>query len=184
METAGIRNDSRGAASLHQSTGAHHVDVGMLPNDVGNLLVHTLRLEVNVHEEEVRWMVEREDESRDHDCCRGPCRADVVDDAWIGDLISLAKLHAVERIGIQVGRQGMLFLPDCALECLLAAAREGCHLWVRRDVDAVMVAELEVRDRRKCRSGRLSVQATVDRVHRHMYVARTRLTGRTPGGPQ
>ena len=94
METAGIRNDSRGDASLHQSTGAHHVDVGMLPNDVGNLLVHTLRLEVNVHEEEVRWMVEREDESRDHDCCRGPCRADVVDDAWIGDLISLAKLHA------------------------------------------------------------------------------------------
>ena len=134
METAGIRNDSRGDASLHQSTGAHHVDVGMLPNDVGNLLIHTLRLEVNVHEEEVRWMVERKDESRDHDCCRGPCRADVVDDAWIGDLISLAKLHAVERIGIQVGRQGMLFLPDCALERLLTACLECGHVGEARDV--------------------------------------------------
>ena len=99
METAGIRNDSRGDASLHQSTGAHHVDVGMLPNDVGNLLVHTLRLEVNVHEEQVCRVVERMHQPRHRECRAGSRREHKEDKAHVVWVCALRDADTMQRVG-------------------------------------------------------------------------------------
>ena len=168
------------AGHLHQSPSAHHVDVRVLPDHVIDLLVHALGLQVDVHEEEVRRMVEREDQPRHHDGCRGAGGADEVDDARIRDLVSLAELHALEGVRVQVRRQVVLLLPDGALERLLAAAVEVRHVLVGRHIVAEMIDHYVVRNiaerRRSCRS----VEATVNCSDRGWH-APGRVPARAPG---
>ena len=133
----------------------------MLPNDVIDLLVHALGLQVDVHEEEVRRVVEREDQPGHHDRCGGAGGANVVDDARVRDLVSLAELHTLERVGVQVGRQLVLLLPDGALERLLAAAVEVRHVLVGRHVVAEMVDHDMVGHIAERRRSRRSVEAAV-----------------------
>mmetsp|Transcript_22981 Transcript_22981/g.73568 ORF Transcript_22981/g.73568 Transcript_22981/m.73568 type:complete len:357 (-) Transcript_22981:3-1073(-) len=123
------RQDHCESAPLNKPARREEPNVRVVLGEIRELRVDgRVRLEVHVHQVEVRRVMQREQQPRGDHSARRTGDADEVDDARVVGLGTLADGDAIERIDVEVRRQSPLLLPDGALEARLAALGEGAHV--------------------------------------------------------